>query len=202
MYNRGDEDDEGSYMYFMGGEVVIPRHQDDQSNNNSEHSRQRSTSPYNTNSEYVPAPTHPTSRVESVASSLSADAVGSGAGFVVHSDSSRSSRRGRFVNELEPVVASAISRDDDSDLHRTYDVTPDSASHGSNQPPISLLDEQITDDDDPYVGEGNSSALQAILSALDDRDSVSTTTHIGNDSMVQDESRLPTSDTSIFRSSS
>lgn len=25
MFHRGDDDDEGSYMYFMGGEVVIPR---------------------------------------------------------------------------------------------------------------------------------------------------------------------------------
>ena len=111
MYNRGDEDDEGSYMYFMGGEVVIPRHIN-------EHNRPRATSPYNTNSEYVPAPTNPTSRVESAASSLSYSSEAAAPVSIANSESSRS-RRGRFVNELEPVVASAISIDDDSEVHRT-----------------------------------------------------------------------------------
>lgn len=172
MYNRGDEDDEGSYMYFMGGEVVIPRHQNDHSSNStSDSTRLRATSPYNTASEYVPSPTNPTLRVESTASSLSLSSDTAVPGPTYNSESSRL-RRERFVNELEPVVASAISMDDESELHRTYDVTPDSASQGSGNPTTNLLDEHMMGDD-PYFGENNSSALQVILSALEDIDSTS-----------------------------
>ena len=195
MYNRGDEDDEGSYMYFMGGEVVIPRHHGDQSNNNSEHSRQRATSPYNTTSEYVPAPTNPALRVESAASSLSLSSDAAAVGSLANSESSRS-RRERFVNELEPVVASAISMDDDSELQQTHDVSPDSVSQASSHPPVNLLGDPRTGED-PYVGENNSSALQAILSALDDIDS-SSSTHSQNRNDVIEGVSL-TRDPSIFR---
>jgi hypothetical protein len=171
MYHRGDEeDDESSYIYFMGGEVVIPpqNHHNHQhhlrpehssnSNNSSEHSQQRATSPYNTNSEYVPPPTNPTSRVESASSSLSLSSSVAAVGSVGNSESSRS-RRERFVNELEPVVASAISMDDDTDQpcnNHSSAVTPDILSQVSNQ------HEQHT------YSEGNdSSILQEIVDVIE-----------------------------------
>ena len=196
MYNRGDEDDEGSYMYFMGGEVVIPRHRSDHgSNSNSDNSRQRATSPYNTASEYVPAPTNSTLRLESAASSLSLSSDTALSGPVGNSESSRH-RRERFVNELEPVVASAVSMDDESVLHRTYDISPDSASQGSGNPASNLLDENIVGDD-PYIEENNSSSLQVILSALESIDSTSTHTQHRNDAII--DGGLSTHDQSIFR---
>jgi hypothetical protein len=164
MYHRGDdEDDESSYIYFMGGEVVIPpqhhhrshhEHSSNNSNNNSEHSRPRATSPYNTNSEYVPPPTHPTSRLESASSSLSLSSSIAAVGSVTNSESSRS-RRERFVNELEPVVASAISMDDDVSHNNVHDVTPDTASQSSN--PHDHL---------PYPEGNNSSTLQVIVNVM------------------------------------
>jgi hypothetical protein len=160
LYNRGDEDDEGSYMYFMGGEVVIPRPSNDHSNNNSEHSRLRATSPYNTTSEFVPPPTNPTSRATSSASSLSLSSTAAAIGLIDNSESSRS-RRERFVNELEPVVASAFSMDEDSDIVRnTNDVTPDSASHS--------MDEDMLDG--LHLEDNNTSSLQAILNVMDEGD--------------------------------
>ena len=198
IFNRGDDDDEGSYMYFMGGEVVIPRHHSDQSSsNNAEQDLQNAASPVNTTIEYVPSPSDPTRRVESAGSSLSLlSDVAAPVGSIDNSESSRS-HRGRFVSELEPVVASGLSRDDDSEVHRTHDVTPDSTSLGSgrNAPTISLNEHTL--EDDPYTGESNSSALQAILSALEDIDSNSTHSQNRNDAVTDGGSS--THNHSIFR---
>jgi hypothetical protein len=136
MYQRGDEyeDDGSSTRYFVGGEVVISRL-------NHQTERQRPQSPFSFQpgesgraSDYVPV--HPTSISEQ------------------QHHHRRPSWRDRYVSGLEPLVASAVSADEDSVHHVRTPV--------ASEPPSP----QTRESSGPMSGHGldqETSALQAIL---------------------------------------
>jgi hypothetical protein len=198
MYNRGDDDDEGSYMYFMGGEVVIPRqqHYTNASNTNmveqniNNNNRYRSTSPYSTGSDDLPPPSNPVSRIGSTASSLAAvadvtvtpEAATTMTG--VGTSESLWCRRERFVNELPPVVASAVSADEDSDRITSSGQCLSNNSEPPGPATSALLHEgqlqqHHTHDDDIYLGDNDASALQAILNVMEeDEEDLTSSSHL------------------------
>jgi hypothetical protein len=182
MYHRGDDDD-GSFMFFMGGEVVIPRrenHQNHVSGVDPPHHRHRPTSPYSTATEYnVPLPTNPVSRTASVSSSFGGASVDTAPDTAALRRGSLElgGRRERFVNELSPVLAGAMSMDDDSEVLGS--LTPVFAARLELQPaeygghPHHQIgsDEQVFEGNDP-------SALQAIINVMhEDEEDLTTSNH-------------------------
>jgi hypothetical protein len=134
MYQRGDEyeDDGSSTRYFVGGEVVISR-----LNHQTERQRPQSPLPVQPSesgraSDYIPA--HASSIPE-------------------QQHHRRASWRDRYVSGLEPLVASAVSADEDSVHHVRTPV--------ASEPPSPL-----TQSSGPMARHGldhETSALQAIL---------------------------------------
>jgi hypothetical protein len=131
MFHQGDDDDDGSYMFFMGGEVVMHRNEP------------RPPSPGTPTNEYM-------ARDPGTATS-----------------EGRRNRRERFVNELETLVASAVSTDDDSEQIRTPQASSSSADGLSGN--TSSQSEQPTDN---YLEDNETSALQAILNVMNEESSL------------------------------
>lgn len=142
MFHPDDDDDDGSYMYFMDGEVVMHRNQP------------RPSSPFSTTSE-----SNAPNENQSSSSAMS-------------TEPRRNSRRERFVNDLETLVASAVSTDEDSEsFGRAPPANSGSTGVGidaSNTTPQPLSREQSRTESCVYQDDGNeTSALQAILNVME-----------------------------------
>jgi hypothetical protein len=167
MYHRGDDDD-GSYMFFMGGEVVIPRR---------EH--------------------HHLSRTASASSSVggaSVDTAPETCSVARHGCLEVGGRRERFVNELSPVLAGAMSMDDDAEDVRTS-LTPVFATRLELPPSVDTFENPPPPDhDDQSYGGTDPSALQAILNVMQEvEEDLTSSSHLPGE-----EDDVATTD-SIFR---